>query len=228
MSEKKRAGAFDLRNVIAALLGLYGLILLGCYFFLDPGINPDTGQAKNVSDNLWASLALLAVAADQRNEAQKNELAAHFRSIAPALDTARKQLAERENARKDLDARIPTTLITASVQPRMVRVLKRGNWMDDSGEEVTPAFPAVLSSQPLESPTRLTRQDLAKWIVSKDNPLTARVMVNRIWQGHFGEGLVRTPNDFGRMGAPPTHSELLDWLAARLGWSSRKPSLQVS
>jgi len=63
MSEKKRAGAFDLRNVIAALLGLYGLILLGCYFFLDPGINPDTGQAKNATDNLWASLALLAVAA---------------------------------------------------------------------------------------------------------------------------------------------------------------------
>ena len=63
MSEKKRAGAFDLRNVIAALLGLYGLILLGCYFFLDPGINPDTGQVKNASDNLWASPALLAVAA---------------------------------------------------------------------------------------------------------------------------------------------------------------------
>lgn len=63
MSEKKRAGAFDLRNVIAALLGLYGLILLGCYFFLDPGINPDTGQSKNATDNLWASLALLAVAA---------------------------------------------------------------------------------------------------------------------------------------------------------------------
>ncbi|MBC7819487.1 MAG: DUF1549 domain-containing protein, partial [Planctomycetaceae bacterium] len=116
---------------------------------------------------------LLAIAADRRNDVQKNELAAYYRSISPTLDAARKQLAERENARKELESRIPSTLITAAVQPRMVRILKRGNWMDDSGEEVTPAFPAVLSSQPLESPTRLTRHELAKWIVSKDNPLTA-------------------------------------------------------
>lgn len=169
--------------------------------------------------------ALLAVAADQRNEAQKNELAAHFRSIAPALDTARKQLAERENARKDLDARIPTTLITASVQPRMVRVLKRGNWMDDSGEEVTPAFPAVLSSQPLESPTRLTRQDLAKWIVSKDNPLTARVFVNRVWKLLFGAGLSRKLDDLGAQGEWPSHPLLLDHLATQFadsGWDVKQ------
>ena len=89
--------------------------------------------------------ALLAMAVDQRNDAQKNELAAYFRSISPQLDSARKQVAELEKSRKDLDAVIPSTLVTASVQPRMVRVLKRGNWMDDSGEEVTPAFPAVLT-----------------------------------------------------------------------------------
>lgn len=169
--------------------------------------------------------ALLAIAADQRNDAQKNELAAHFRSIAPALDAARKQLAEREAARKDLDARIPSTLITASVQPRMVRVLKRGNWMDDSGEEVTPAFPAVLSSQPLESPTRLTRQELAKWIVSKDNPLTARVFVNRVWKQLFGAGLSRKLDDLGAQGEWPSHPLLLDHLAASFadnGWDVKQ------
>lgn len=169
--------------------------------------------------------ALLAIAADQRNDAQKNELAAHFRSITPTLDAARSQLAEREKARKDLEARIPSTLITASVQPRMVRVLKRGNWMDDSGEEVTPAFPAVLSLQPLESPTRLTRQELAKWIVSKDNPLTARVFVNRVWKQLFGAGLSRKLDDLGAQGDWPSHPLLLDHLAASFadsGWDVKQ------
>ncbi|MDK4275063.1 cell wall anchor protein [Corynebacterium accolens] len=63
MSEKKHAGAFDLRNVIGALLGLYGIILIACYFFLDPGVNPDTAMPKEAANNLWAGLAMLAVAA---------------------------------------------------------------------------------------------------------------------------------------------------------------------
>ncbi|WKS69982.1 cell wall anchor protein [Corynebacterium accolens] len=63
MSDKKHAGAFDLRNVIGALLGLYGIILIACYFFLDPGVNPDTAMPKDAANNLWAGLAMLAVAA---------------------------------------------------------------------------------------------------------------------------------------------------------------------
>lgn len=63
MSDKKHAGAFDLRNVIGALLGLYGIILIACYFFLDPGVNPDTAMPKEAANNLWAGLAMLAVAA---------------------------------------------------------------------------------------------------------------------------------------------------------------------
>lgn len=98
------------------------------------------------------------------------------------------------------------------------------------GPKVAPGLPTVLvDKQPLfpqptadSSRRRLT---LANWIASPQNPLTARVIVNRIWQGHFGEGLVRTPNDFGIMGAQPTHPELLDWLAATFmenGWSIKK------
>jgi uncharacterized protein DUF1553 len=83
-----------------------------------------------------------------------------------------------------------------------------------------PAFPAP---GPLSTLRRLT---LAGWIVSPDNPLTARVIVNRVWQHHFGEGLVGTPSDFGHMGARPTHAELLDWLADWFvhdaGWSLKK------
>ena len=74
---------------------------------------------------------------------------------------------------------------------------------------------------PTDSPERNRRLAFARWIVANDNPLTPRVLVNRLWQYHFGTGIVATPNDFGYMGERPTHPELLDWLASRLvtdGW----------
>jgi hypothetical protein len=108
--------------------------------------------------------------------------------------------------------------------------LHRGNTLS-KGSEMQPGTLEVLSApgheiislKPL-SPTQTTgrRLALARWLASEENPLTARVIVNRIWQYHFGKGLVGTPNDFGRMGEAPTHPELLDWLATefvRRGWS---------
>ncbi len=86
-----------------------------------------------------------------------------------------------------------------------------------------PVFFAGDSQSPI--PHGSGRRELAAWIASKSNPLTARVIVNRVWQGHFGAGLVRTPNNFGLLSEPPTHPELLDWLAARFveeGWSLKK------
>jgi hypothetical protein len=110
-------------------------------------------------------------------------------------------------------------------------VLIRGDFRQP-GEAVEPGFPSAITgnSEPavIESdryrqfPTRGRRITLARWIASAENPLTARVMVNRIWQHHFGRGIVATPNDFGRNGERPTHPELLDWLANRFvekGWS---------
>jgi mono/diheme cytochrome c family protein len=91
------------------------------------------------------------------------------------------------------------------------------------GQVVPRRFLSVLGGQPLpEGETSSGRRQLAEWILDRQNPLTARVMVNRIWLHHFGKGLVPTPNDFGRQGKPPTHPELLDWLATRFvdsGWS---------
>jgi hypothetical protein len=91
------------------------------------------------------------------------------------------------------------------------------------GDAVPRGVPAVIAgTQPVRVTDGSGRLELAKWIASPANPLTARVMVNRIWQHHFGEGLVRTANNFGKLGTPPTHPELLDWLAAEFiksGWS---------
>lgn len=108
-------------------------------------------------------------------------------------------------------------------QPDEIRVLGRGN-PELPQERVAPAVPGVLGELelPPDAAESVRRQTLADWIAAEENPLTARVMVNRIWQGHFGAGLVETANDLGRNGTSPSHPELLDWLSAefvRTGWS---------
>jgi hypothetical protein len=112
--------------------------------------------------------------------------------------------------------------------PAATHVLIRGN-ARARGPEVTPAVPAVLTKEqpslPPPAETSLRRLTFARWLAHPDNVLTARVIVNRVWQAHFGEGLVRTANDFGRIGEKPTHPELLDWLAnwfVENGWSLKK------
>src|SRR5262249_51810026 len=92
------------------------------------------------------------------------------------------------------------------------------------GDRVEPAFPEILggeklapASPPAGAKTCLRRKALADWIVAKDNRLAARVIANRVWQYHFGRGIVRSPNNFGLQGDPPTPRELLDWLATELG-----------
>ncbi|MDQ3009999.1 MAG: DUF1549 and DUF1553 domain-containing protein, partial [Acidobacteriota bacterium] len=113
-----------------------------------------------------------------------------------------------------------TTLALAQrAVPRETHVFKRGDWKRP-GDAVAPGTPAVLHPFPADAPRN--RLGLAQWIVNKNNPLTARVIVNRIWQQYFGEGLVATPEDFGARCERPLHPELLDWLAVEFmasGWS---------
>lgn len=162
----------------------------------------------------------LAVAASRRTPEQAALIAKHFRSIAPCLEPARKRLAELTAERDSTTQKIPRTLTTVARAPRPMRVLRRGNWMDDSGEVVTPGVPAFLP-QPAGAPATLSRVDLARWLVSRDNPVTARHFANQLWRLLFGAGLSRKMEDLGSQGEWPAQAELLDWLAARLrdsGW----------
>ncbi len=105
--------------------------------------------------------------------------------------------------------------------PQTAHIALRGNWRAP-GLEVQPATPAVL--QPFEPKAQPVRLAFARWLVAKNNPLTARVTVNRMWQEVFGQGIVKSANDFGTQGAKPTHPELLDWLASQFmesGWSQK-------
>jgi hypothetical protein len=161
----------------------------------------------------------LAVESSKRSAVQKQAIAAHYRTIAPALTLLREEQTTIQAHRDTLVKQIPTTLISMAGPPRTVRILPRGNWLDDSGPVVMSDVPNFL--QPRPASNKLTRFDLASWLVHPDNPLTARVFVNRLWKLAFGQGIVKTLEDFGSQGAPPTHPQLLDWLATEFiaqGW----------
>jgi len=104
-------------------------------------------------------------------------------------------------------------LVTMAREPLPIRVLRRGNWQDESGEIVQPQVPHFLPQVPNPDGRRLTRLDLAQWLVSPENPLTARAMMNRLWKQFFGVGLSSIVDDLGAQGEWPVHPELLDWLA---------------
>ena len=132
---------------------------------------------------------------------------------------------EFRNLKETSPAKPEMACAVAEGEPVVQRLFIRGDH-GNPGEPVPKRFPLILAGDdqpPIQEGSG--RRELAEWLTRPDHPLTARVMVNRIWQGHFGEGLVRTPNNFGRVGERPTHPELLDYLAKRFvedGWSVKK------
>jgi len=137
-----------------------------------------------------------------------------YQNVKAALDRANRHLSEVNK----MTGNIRVQILKRKDEPRTSHVLVRGVW-DKKGDVVTPNVPSAFLST--NSETEPSRLDLAQWIVSPENPLTARVIVNQLWQLCFGEGLVRTPGDFGLQGEQPTHPELLDWLAVEFmesGW----------
>jgi hypothetical protein len=168
---------------------------------------------------------------DQKSLVVKYTTRLHKDAATP-MEKDHRQKMEQEIA--NLEASRPRPLPSAyvwfedSAKAPVTRILKRGD-PAKPGKEVSPALPAVLAKQQPAPPQALAKSTgrrlwLARWMTSPDNPLVARVMVNRIWQHHFGKGIVATPNDFGVVGEPPTYPELLDWLASEFranGWKQK-------
>jgi mono/diheme cytochrome c family protein len=158
--------------------------------------------------------------AAERTEKEQESLTALYRRSAPELAAERAALRAAELRLADLRREAPSSYITVAQEPEVVRLLPRGNWLDESGEVVTPGVPHFLP--PLDpGDRRATRLDLARWLTARENPLTARVFVNRLWKLYFAQGLSRTLEDLGSQGEWPTHPELLDWLAVEFmesGW----------
>src|SRR6266851_4986931 len=145
-----------------------------------------------------------------------------FREVAPSLKANRDELKQLQ---KDLDSLgIVSTLVMgdrATTEPLSAKLRVRGSFLSP-GETVSAGTPAALN--PWRDGLPKNRLGLARWLASKDNPLTARVAVNRIWEQYFSHGIVETSEDFGVQGERPSHPKLLDWLAVEFmenGWSQK-------
>jgi hypothetical protein len=161
-------------------------------------------------------LRLLAIPASERSADQRREIFGYYRT----------QVSDWSEANRRIDELMkswpygPTTLaLSARDEARETHIFRRGDWKRPEGI-VTPGVPAVLHAFPASEPRN--RLGLARWIVDKENPLTARVIVNRVWQQYFGQGLIPTSDDFGKRADAASHPALLDYLALEFqksGWS---------
>lgn len=175
---------------------------------------------KNASD----LIQLDALSTDQSDLLAEHHLLRHDATVKASLGElhqARKQLFELRDSLKEI------MVMREMDSPRQSFLLRRGAY-DARGETVEPGTPAVLTAFPKDQ--QHNRLGLSRWLTDPAHPLTARVAVNRLWQLCFGHGLVRTPEDFGSQGAPPTHPELLDWLAVEFvdrGWDTKAMLKQI-
>ncbi|MGH9840963.1 MAG: PSD1 and planctomycete cytochrome C domain-containing protein [Blastocatellia bacterium] len=150
---------------------------------------------------------ILSIPAKERTPEQQREVFRYYRTTVPEFAEANKAAAE---LMKQWPYAATTLTVTPRAVPRETHIFKRGDWKRP-GEAVAPGTPSFLHPFPQSAPRN--RLGLAQWLADKNNPLTARVIVNRVWQQYFGQGLVSSPEDFGMRCEQPSHPELLDWLA---------------
>ena len=166
------------------------------------------------------TLAIMTVPEAKRSQAETDALSKHYRSIAPRLQAGRDELAKLEASRPK-PTTVPVMVELPEGQKRTTHLLQKGNFLT-LGEAVEPGVPGVLPKFP--QGVKADRLGMTRWILDPENPLTARVAVNRYWAQLFGAGLVETEEDFGTQGEPPSHPELLDWLALeyrKLAWDTK-------
>lgn len=175
-------------------------------FRLSVTTSPDVFERVAIPPDL---LAVIARPADKRSDDERAKLAAYYRSIAPSLKSVRDAIAEVEKTRPQVPS-VPVMVEFPADKRRKTHVMIKGNFLTP-GDAVEPAVPAKF--HPLAKDAAPDRMGLARWLVARENPLTARVAVNRFWSQLFGTGLVETEEDFGTQGDFPSHPELLDWLA---------------
>jgi hypothetical protein len=167
---------------------------------------------------------ILKIPAGERTDAQTRTLLSHHAATAPETRSARDEIAGLKKETETILAavRTPITRELPEGKRRVTKVHRRGNFLDQ-GEPVEPSTPSSFPPLPKDAPRN--RLGVAMWLFSAENPLTARVEVNRHWSQFFGRGLVETLEDFGSQGQPPSHPELLDWLACEFresGWSMKR------
>jgi len=178
-----------------------------------------------------ARLAIVAIPLDKRTPEQKEQLEKFFRETqVPEFAEVQKKAAELRKARDDYEKSLPNTMVMSEMaKPRETFIKVRGNY-DQDGDKVSAAVPTFLPQVNARADGQpLNRLDFARWLVSPEHPLTARVTVNRWWAMLFGTGLVKTRNDFGAQGERPSHPELLDWLAADFmsDWDTKRAIKQI-
>jgi hypothetical protein len=187
-----------------------------------PELTRDSKAARAEKSAVRAVQAALKKDAKARTPKERQAVRTYFRTNAtPLFSAEREAVARAERERQAFADGLPKCLVSVqSATLRTVRILPRGNWMNETGEVVKPALPHYLP-RPDVTGRDLTRLDLARWLVSRDNPLTARTVMNRVWKQFFGAGLSKQLDDLGAQGEPPSNSALLDWLACEFmdsGW----------
>ncbi len=196
-------GAIDEARIYSSAIGADEIAALACYESIEK---------------------IAATAPLKRTPAQALKIHGAFlaQSAPDELKQARNQLVRLKEQKQSFEDSLPTLMVMEETRhPRPAFLLKRGAY-DAPGEMVDRGIPAALPPMPAGLPKN--RLGFAKWLVSAEHPLTSRVAVNRFWQMLFGEGLVRTSEDFGSQGEPPSHPELLDWLAVEFrikGWDMK-------
>ena len=166
-------------------------------------------------------LAIIKQTETERTPDKVAKLRSAFHNATPALAELRGRVAAAQKQVTEFEASLPRCLISNSAGKRIVRILPRGNWQDESGPQVKPKLPAFLTSTQAPSDRPLNRLDLARWLVAPDHPLTPRVFVNRLWKQFFGVGLSKNLDDVGAQGEAPANGPLLDFLATEFvqsGW----------